>query len=142
MFGCSAKIEKLEREYKVKIESLEDENTSLRDRIYELENNRDNVSSDSSQNDRFRELLIGSYDSGTQFLQRTIEDNLLMLNEINDLNSKTNDRMQNVQEQTQSIEVTTQTIQEHSNTLSDDANSLNDWLKSSNDCFISIHGPL
>ena len=131
MFGCSAKIEKLEREYKVKIESLEDENASLRDRIYQLENtSRDESSSSSSQNDSFRELLIGSYESGTQFLQRTIEDNLLMLNEVNDLNSKTNDRMQNVQEQTQSIELTTQTIQEHSNTLADDANSLNDSVMS------------
>ena len=71
-------------------------------------------------------LIIQSYDNGTQFLQRTIEDNLLMLGDINDLNTRTNKRMQSVQEQTTSIDSTIQTIQQHSNSLADDANSLND----------------
>ncbi len=126
MFGCSSKIEILEQKYSKRIEELELENSNLQNEIDRLKMDIPNTKEQSNSSEDYMSLVLKSYDSGTRFLQRTIEDNLLMLDEINDLNTKTNDRMQNVQEQTVEIDNTVQTIQEHTNTLSDDANSLND----------------
>jgi methyl-accepting chemotaxis protein len=130
MFGFSAKIQKIEESYKKKISELEDENRYLKDEIASLQQNSFNNTTQKSEDNSFRELLIQSYEDGTSFLQGTIEDNLVMLNEINELNGKTNDEMQEIQTQTTHIEETTHTIQEHSNTLADDASSLNDSVLS------------
>jgi len=129
MFGCSSKIEKLEKEYKTKIKNLEAENIQLQEQVDSLlaQPEKEQLQHTDS---RYLPLVIQSYDSGTKFLQRTIEDNLVMLHDINDLNSKTNERMQNVQEQTTHIDETIQEIQGHSNTLADDATSLNDSVLS------------
>ena len=129
MFGCSSKIERLERKYEKRVAELEDENRILKSELLEFKELPQEQTLNNN-NDDFRKLLIKSYESGTQFLQATIEDNVVMLEEINELNTKTNDRMLNVQEQTENIESTTQVIQEHSNTLADDANSLNDSVMS------------
>jgi len=130
MFGCGTKLKKLEEEYKEKINELERENENLKSEISRLENQVPVQSSQENQNDKYRELIINSYESGTQFLQRTIEDNLDMLQDINELNSKTNTRVHNVQNQTTTIASTTQAIQEYSNTLSNDADSLNNSVMS------------
>ncbi len=130
MFGCSSKIEKLEQEYNKKIQKLETENQQLQERVYELQNAPQENKQDTNDAEDYTKLILNGYDSGVQFLQRTIEDNLSMLEDINDLNIKTNSRMQNVQEQTSEIDGTIQTIQEHTNNLSDDANSLNDSVMS------------
>jgi methyl-accepting chemotaxis protein len=131
MFGCNAKIEKLEKAYKEKIASLEAENNQLRDALREHENKavktQDNKQSSYTQ---FVDLLIQSYEDGTQFLQNTIEDNLVALEDINLLNSKTVQRMHTVESETDTIVSTIETIQEHSNTLGDDSNSLNDSVMS------------
>ena len=129
MFGCSSKIERLEQEYKQKLAALEAENRNLQDEIYRLQQTPTEQKQENHTSE-YLPLILKSYESGTQFLQRTIEDNLIMLGDINDLNAKTNSRMQNIQEQTESIDNTVQTIQEYSNTLADDANSLNDSVLS------------
>jgi len=129
MFGCSSKIETIKQEYRNKIAQLEAENRNLQDQIYSLQQTAQEPQEESN-NDAYMHLILQSYDSGAQFLQRTIEDNLLMLHDINELNSQTNDRMHSIQEQTQNIDTTVQTIQEHSNTLADDANSLNNSVMS------------
>ncbi len=131
MFGCSAKIKKLEKEYNVKIAEMEAENNRLHDELQQLKNqqNTENVSQN-VKNDKLERLIINSYSSGTHFLQGTIEDNLIKLEEINELNGKTNNRMLNVQEQTSQIASTIENIQEHANTLGDDSNSLNDSVMS------------
>ena len=127
MFGCSAKLEKLEQEYKTKIAELENENSRLYDELQELRNqeNTKEISQD-TQNSTFTKLIIESYSNGTHFLQETIEDNLMQLEDINALNDKTNNRMLNVQEQTAEITTTIETIQEHANSLGEDSNALND----------------
>jgi len=130
MFGCKSKLNQLETKYKAKIRDLEDENQSLRNELQSLREEHQRVENLPNGDDDFRELLIESYNSGTNFLQGTVEDNLLMLENINDLNAQTNDRMQSVQEQTSAIEETTNVIQEHSNSLANDANSLNDSVMS------------
>ncbi len=129
MFGCSAKIEKLEQEYKNKIKKLEEENSELQRELQNIHTQEEEQILEHST-DEYRDLLVESYESGTQFLQGTIEDNLVMLQDINELNTKTNTRMNSVQEQTTQIDNTIQTIENHSNTLADDANSLNDSVMS------------
>jgi methyl-accepting chemotaxis protein len=130
MFGCSSKIENMKKEYLQKIAQLERENIELRDEIATLHTSSSDTQDISDEDDKLKKLLIESYKSGTSFLQNTIEDNIEMLHNINELNAETNDRMQNVQEQTIHIDNTIQTIQVHSNTLADDANSLNDSVMS------------
>ena len=130
MFGCNAKIEKLEKEYQAKISALEEENNRLQNEIYTLQNSRTERSDTKVQNDELERIIIDSYSSGTHFLQNTIEDNLIKLEEINELNGKTNERMLNVEEQTSEISSTIENIQQHANTLGDDSNSLNDSVMS------------
>ena len=132
MFGCSAKIEKLEQEYKAKIAAMEAENNRLHDEIRQLKNAQttDKVSQIEKRDKALMSIVIESYSDGTNFLQGTIENNLRQLEDINDLNDKTNSRMLNVQEQTAEIASTIETIQEHANTLGDDSNSLNDSVMS------------
>jgi uncharacterized protein YoxC len=129
MFGCSSKLKKLEDKYKARILALEEENRLLESEINSLKESSFEVE-EPVKTDDFRALLVKSYDSGTTFLQGTIEDNLLMLENINDLNAQTNEKMHNVQEQTSAIEATTNVIQEHSNSLANDANSLNNSVMS------------
>jgi len=127
MFGCSAKIEQLKREYQQEIDTLKEENNQLKDRIYDLQNKTE--AQDVHQEKIPKELmnlLLSSYEDGTQFLQNTIEDNLVSLENINNLNAKTSSRMKNVEDETENIVTTIETIQEHTNTLGDDSNSLND----------------
>ena len=127
MFGCSAKIEKIETEYKKKIALLEEENNRLREQLIANENKSTQTNDDQTQENKvFVDLLIHSYEDGTQFLQNTIEDNLLALEDINGLNEKTTQRMHEVEEETESIVDTIEVIQNHSNTLGDDSNALND----------------
>ena len=130
MFGCSAKIEKLEKAYKERITGLEEENTSLRNQIHQLQSTQNVIKTEDTQDNRLENIIIKSYGSGTHFLQGTIEENLEKLEEINELNAKTNNRMININSQTQEISSTIENIQEHANTLGDDANSLNDSVMS------------
>jgi len=131
MFGCSAKIEKLQREYQSKINSLEDENARLRDRIMDLENAPQQSSQENmSTSKELVDLLLQSYEDGTQFLQHTIEDNLVALEDVNTLNAKTAEGMHEIEDETSHIITTIETIQEHSNTLGDDSSSLNDSVLS------------
>jgi len=129
MFGCSNKLQKQEQEYQKIIQKLQEENTQLKDELYTLQNKEVEVKNNHNH-DELVKLLIESYDSGTQFLQGTIENNLVMINDINVLNAKTNERMHNVSGETQEISNVIQTIQEHSNTLGDDSNTLNDSVAS------------
>ena len=124
MFGCSAKLEKLEREYKEKIANLEAENNSLHSELQQLKNKP--IETVSSKDGRLEKIIIDSYSDGTHFLQGVIEGNLVELEKINDLNDRTNSRMLTVEEQTSNISSTIEIIQEHSNNLGDDSNSLND----------------
>ena len=127
MFGCSTKLENLKKKYETQIAQLKAENDRLYEELQEAHNNK---SETVAPDDRLEKIIIKSYDSGTSFLQRTIEDNLVKLEEINELNGKTNNRMQNVQEQTSDIASTIENIQQHANTLGDDSNSLNESVMS------------
>jgi len=129
VFGCSAKIEKLEREYESKIINLENENSRLCDEIQQLKNNQQNDNNE-KEDHQLLDIIVESYDDGTKFLQSVIEEDLNMIEGINSLNDKTNVRIETIEEQTQNIASTIEGIQEHANTLGDDANSLNDSVMS------------
>ena len=130
MFGCSAKIEKLEKAYKERIKSLEQENSALRNEIHQLQSNKEVPSDTSIDKDRLINIIVNNYSSGIHFLQETIEENLVQLEEINELNAKTNKRVTDVDSQTAEIASSIENIQEHANTLGDDSNSLNDSVMS------------
>ncbi len=127
MFGCSAKLENLKKEYETEVTQFKAENDRLHAELQQAYNSKSEVV---APDNRLERIIIDSYSSGTNFLQGTIEDNLVKLEEINELNGKTNSRMQNVQKQTSDIASTIENIQEHANTLGDDSNSLNDSVMS------------
>jgi len=129
MFGCKAKIAKIEKTYREKIDILEDEAQRLKEELSDVQILKEVPKADEDMT-KLLDTVIDSYSSGTSFLQRTIEDNLLQLEEINELNTKTNTKMHDVEEQTQEIVSTIEIIQEHANTLGDDSNSLNDSVMS------------
>ena len=131
MFGCSAKIKTLEEKYNTKIAELEAENNRLYEELQQLRSQQSiGNAAQNNRDDKLEKLIINSYSNGTNFLQKTVQDNLIKLEEINELNTKTNNRMLNVQEQTSEIASTIDNIQQYANTLGDDSNSLNDSVMS------------
>ena len=130
MFGCSAKIEKVEEAYKEKLRRAKEENDSLREQIHQLQSAQANTKIGTDDDSRLTNIIIKSYDSGSRFLQGTVEENLRQLEEINELNAKTNERMENINGQTEEIASTIENIQQHAGTLGDDANALNDSVMS------------
>jgi len=130
MFGCSAKIEKLEQAYKAKIQELESQNRALEEELSRVRHDMQNITINDTKDSQLEDIIIQSYSSGTQFLQGTIEESLERLEEINELNDKTNNRMIDVDKQTSDIAHAIENIQEQSNNLGDDANSLNDSVMS------------
>ncbi|WP_294962731.1 methyl-accepting chemotaxis protein [Sulfurimonas sp.] len=129
MFGSSAKIAEITAKYEKKVLDLESQNSDLTQRINELEASANEIVEEDS-NSEIIEILLKSYESGVGFLQGTIEDNIVDLEEINELNRETSTRMESVESETANIANNIETIQVHSNTLTDDANSLNDSVNS------------
>lgn len=131
MFGSKAKIEAIEKKHKEEIDALKEQNTRLKSIVDRLEGEISKPVSDANNTrDKILEVLLKSYDDGTDFAQTNIQENLLMLGEINALNAKNGDQMANVESETNNIAQTIETIQEYSNQLGDDSNSLNDSVLS------------
>jgi chromosome segregation ATPase len=131
MFGSKAKIAALEKKHQEEILSLEMQNAKLKSIVDKLE---DEISkplpNKDATRDKVLEVLLKSYDDGTDFIQTNIHENLLMLDDINKLNAKSNGQMGDMESETGSIAKTIETIQEYSNQLGDDSNSLNDSVLS------------
>ena len=127
MFGCSDKINKLESKHKLEIEKLELENNELRVRIAQLEAPVQVVD---TKKDEFVQTLLKSYDNGNRFLQQTVDSPLEMLQDINELNTTTTQKMLDVEKETSEIAASIDKIQEYTNTLGDDSSSLNDSVVS------------
>lgn len=131
MFFHSKKYQELQETNK----ALNEENKQLLLRIRELEKTLQEqepceAASSSPVRDEIVHTLIESYADGMRFLQGTIEENLVMLSEVNELNNKTFKRADNLKAQTQNVVSSVKTIQEMSSTLQDDASSLNDSVVS------------
>ncbi len=127
MFGNASKIKELENKYKRDIEDLRLENESLKDRILELEIVPEIVD---TKKDEIVKTLLASYESGNQFLQKTVDSPLRMLSDINSLNAINTEKMTEVEGETGEIASTIEKIQEFSETLSNDSTSLNDSVLS------------
>ena len=129
MFGCSAKLAELERKHKAQIAELESKNDDLRREISFLENEK-NKPKEMNNLPELLDVVVDSYDDGTSFLQRIIEDNVVKLVSINDLNDRTVTRMGNIENETDAIAASVDSIQQYSNQLGDDSNSLNNSVMS------------
>ncbi len=117
------------------LEALRNENSELKDRIAQLESalshyQSENVEKKAEIREELLKTLIGSYEDGVHFLQNTIEVNLSMLSEINDLNSKTTERIAQVETQTGEIEHSVENIQQYTEQLRDDSATLNNSVMS------------
>ena len=69
--------------------------------------------------------MLSSYENGNQFLQKTVDSPLVMLEEINILNEANTQKMVEVEGETTKISETIDKIQEYSHTLGEDSSSLN-----------------
>ena len=131
MFGSKRKIEALEKTHQAQIAELESKNHKLSAIIDKLESeiSESKAKPDKNKNE-IVDTLLQSYNSGAHFIQKNIQENLIMLNDINELNTVTSDKMVDLQSETSTIAQTIEIIQEHSNQLGDDSSSLNDSVLS------------
>lgn len=129
MFGSSAKIAEIERKFKAELAALQSENDNLRNEISFLESEKAKPKETDTMHDLL-DIVVESYEDGTSFLQKIIEDNVLKLVTINDLNDKTVTRMANIENETNEIAQSVDSIQQYSNQLGSDSNSLNDSVVS------------
>ncbi len=135
MFGNSQRITALEE----KNLRLENENTTLKERIKEIELELENSTSleqldeSNAVADEFKDMLLESYGDGMNFLQNTIESNLKMLEEINEYNLKTSNRAETVNENTIIITGSIEKVQNLTQNLSEDSTALNNSVTSISD---------
>ncbi len=131
MFGSKAKIEALEKKHKAQIADLESKNHKLSMIIDKLEAElSESKAKPNKSKEEVVELLLQSYNSGAHFIQKNIQENLRMLDDINGLNAITSEKMVDLKSETSTIAKTIEVIQEHSNHLGDDSNSLNESVLS------------
>ncbi len=117
------------------VEMLEHENRQLRDQVAQLQSTlhyyQDNSKEEITKvREALLQTLLGSYEDGVKFLQNTIDENLFMLNNINELNDKTLHRVSEVESQTGVIEGSVENIQQYTEQLRDDSSALNDSVNS------------
>lgn len=116
-----------------KYEELLKENEQLKSKITQLEqicNQKDQQlqNTDTSKDSNYTEIvstLLDSYQDGMNFLQGTMEENLIMLRSINEKNDQTSNLTENLHQQTKSVVSSIENIQQMSSTLENDASSLN-----------------
>jgi len=132
MFGSSAKIEALKKRHQEELHELKTQNQSLEKEIDFLKTEMTNAAE--CKNDETRnqilDILLKSYDGSANFILKNIEDNLVMLEDINELNATTSEKISDVGSETSSIASTIESLQEFSNQLGDDSSSLNDSVLS------------
>ncbi len=135
MFGSGAKIKAIKKQYEIDTKDLKDQNQFLQDEIKRLQNSsaKAQENDDSDNLNQFTKIIVKSYKSGSTFLQKTIGNSIALIDDINDLNAKTETRMQGVGEQTTEIKTSITTISQYASQLEDDSNSLNNSVTSISD---------
>lgn len=128
------------RELSDKNETLTKENETLKNSMEDLkrqleakeESNRVllSASKENSSRDEILAILIESYEDGMHFLQGTMEENLTMLSNINEVNNKTATRTEKLQEQSGYVINSISDIQQMSGNIQSDTSSLNDSVTS------------
>ena len=115
------------------LEALRRENEALKKEIEDLKKRATSCEVQASQDDKLKEILkvlMESYEDGVTFLQTTINENLENLEEINELNGKTTNKVLSIDENTKNIVSSVENIQQFTAQLSDDSQSLNDSVMS------------
>ena len=132
MFGGGYK-----KELESKNEALTRENENLKEQIQSLQSDLEAARSSAiskqnapKTNENATKLLLASYADGINFLQGTMEENLKMLENINELNNLTFTKTGELREQTSFIVSSMQNVQQMSGDLQNDASSLNNSVMS------------
>ncbi len=128
------KIASLEKE----IEKLINENTTLKEEIKSYKERLEGSSAKDSIEVKDKDfakikmlnIVLKSYDSGVNFLQETIEENLGMLERANELNEENAITMNNIKDKTDIVVESMQKIEEITKDLQDDSNALDEHVKS------------
>lgn len=130
------KIKELTRE----IEKLKSENETLNSSLHEInekmyskEKEMDEIKKTKNTvaiRDEILATLLESYGDGMHFLQGTMEENLKMLSDINDINNLTAVKTQQIQEQTGFVVNSIDNIQQMSGNIQNDTVSLNNSVSS------------
>ena len=127
---------------RAKIQELEERNRQLQQQVesLELELQQSQQESDSSLEDEHQkavsdivEMLIKSYRSGVTFTRTIMESVVEQLEESQDLNNKTAQRIDTVQKDSESISTSIEQISEEASNLNNSANVLNDSVASISD---------
>ena len=123
------------KELSSKNEALERENEALKAEILALKNELKNVKTcepkeQAKDKQEAVNLLLSSYQDGINFLQLTMEENLKMLENINELNNLTFTKTGELREQTSFIVSSMENVQQMSGDLQNDASSLNNSVMS------------
>ena len=132
MFGSGYK-----KELESKNAALSQENESLKAQIKQLQSELEAAKSSATSehnepktNENATKLLLASYADGINFLQGTMEENLKMLENINELNNLTFTKTGELREQTSFIVSSMENVQQMSGDLQNDASSLNNSVMS------------
>ncbi len=127
MFGSKQKIEDMKKKYEDQVDQLQQENKFLQARIEELESIPEPVE---NKNAELVATMLEGYTDGNSFLHKAVDSSILMLQDVNDLNTTTTEKMIDVQRETEGISESIDKIQEYTNTLGDDSSSLSDSVTS------------
>ncbi|WP_346747006.1 methyl-accepting chemotaxis protein [uncultured Campylobacter sp.] len=132
MFGGAYK-----KELESKNEALMQENESLKEQIERLQSDLEmaRLSAAKERNtpktgETATKLLLVGYADGINFLQGTMEENLKMLENINELNNLTFSKTGELRDQTSFIVSSMENVQQMSGDLQNDASSLNNSVMS------------
>ncbi|WP_422236515.1 methyl-accepting chemotaxis protein [Sulfuricurvum sp.] len=127
------------KELTEKNKQLQDENEALKRSLNEVHESLNTCKYELSelQNDKSTKVqdeilstLLESYGDGMHFLQGTMEENLKMLANINEVNNKTAIRSEKLREQTHFVVESIDNIQQMSGNIQSDTASLNDSVLS------------
>ncbi len=127
MFGSSRKIESLENENKNLKRTNDDLEQKIRDlesKMYDLESKRTPAEAQKPKTDEVVKLLLNSYEDGMNFLQQTMEENLVMLADINSLNAQSSENSALISKESSEISSSLGKIQELTQGLVGDASEL------------------
>jgi len=123
MFGCTKKIETLEQAHKQEVSLLKDEIATLKAQIASFE--KTPVQEETKQEELIKTLL-NSYEDSNEFLKKTVESPIAILQDINTLNATTAENMLKIESETDAIAGSIEKLQEYTQTLGDDSSSLNE----------------
>ncbi|MBE2984126.1 chemotaxis protein [Campylobacter sp. RM9344] len=133
MFGSGKRLD----ETNEKLRLLNEENSALKHEIDALKSQISSLkSADNKQSDKEKlkqniiDLLINSYADGINFLQGTMEENLLMLGSVNSLNNETFGKTKGLQERVVAVVKSMQDVQGSSDVLHTNVSSLNSSVDS------------